>query len=48
VWRHHLRTLKRVGLARSERKGKMVMYELTAEGRALLDAVARVAFGATR
>jgi ArsR family transcriptional regulator, lead/cadmium/zinc/bismuth-responsive transcriptional repressor len=33
---HHLRQLKSAGLARSERDGKMVMYELTARGHALL------------
>jgi DNA-binding transcriptional ArsR family regulator len=37
---HHARALKTAGLAVSERRGKMVMYELTAAGRALLDAVA--------
>lgn len=37
---HHLRLLKGAGLARSERDGKMVMYELTERGRALLAAVA--------
>ncbi|HVC07547.1 MAG TPA: metalloregulator ArsR/SmtB family transcription factor [Solirubrobacterales bacterium] len=37
---HHLRLLKAAGLARSERDGKMVMYELTERGRALLAAVA--------
>jgi DNA-binding transcriptional ArsR family regulator len=37
---HHLRLLKATGLARSERDGKMVMYELTERGRALLAAVA--------
>jgi DNA-binding transcriptional ArsR family regulator len=36
---HHARQLKAVGLARSERDGKMVMYELTDRGRALLGAV---------
>ena len=36
---HHVRQLKAAGLARSERQGKMVMYELTDSGRALLDAV---------
>lgn len=36
---HHLRLLKRAGLARSERDGKMVMYELTAPGRDLLAAI---------
>jgi DNA-binding transcriptional ArsR family regulator len=37
---HHARQLKTAGLARSEREGKMVMYELTDRGRALLAAVA--------
>jgi DNA-binding transcriptional ArsR family regulator len=37
---HHLRLLKGAGLARSERDGKMVMYELSDRGRALLAAVA--------
>lgn len=37
---HHVRLLKGAGLARSERDGKMVMYELTERGRALLGAVA--------
>jgi DNA-binding transcriptional ArsR family regulator len=37
---HHARALKAAGLAVSERRGKMVMYELTPAGRALLDAVA--------
>jgi DNA-binding transcriptional ArsR family regulator len=37
---HHLRQLKGAGLARSERDGKMVMYELTARGRGLLLALA--------
>jgi DNA-binding transcriptional ArsR family regulator len=36
---HHVRQLKASGLARSEREGKMVMYELTARGLALLDAI---------
>ena len=36
---HHARALKTAGLAVSERRGKMVMYELTAAGRRLLDAV---------
>lgn len=36
---HHLRALRQAGLARSRRDGKMVMYELTEEGVALLDAV---------
>lgn len=37
---HHVRLLRAAGLARSERRGKMVLYELTARGRALLEAVA--------
>ena len=37
---HHARQLKASGLARSQRDGKMVMYELTARGRAILAAVA--------
>ena len=37
---HHVRLLKAAGLARSERDGKMVMYELTDRGRALVDAIA--------
>lgn len=36
---HHARALKAAGLARSRREGKMVMYELTVRGRALLGAV---------
>jgi DNA-binding transcriptional ArsR family regulator len=36
---HHARALKIAGLAVSERRGKMVMYELTPSGRALLDIV---------
>lgn len=37
---HHARQLKGAGLARSRREGKMVRYELTERGRALLAAVA--------
>jgi DNA-binding transcriptional ArsR family regulator len=37
---HHVRLLRGAGLARSERDGKMVMYELTERGRVLLAAVA--------
>ena len=37
---HHARQLKGAALARSQRDGKMVMYELTDRGRALLAAVA--------
>ena len=36
---HHVRTLRDHGVVRSRREGKMVMYALTAEGRALLDTV---------
>jgi DNA-binding transcriptional ArsR family regulator len=36
---HHARQLKIAGIARSERDGKMVMYELTNRGRALVAAV---------
>jgi DNA-binding transcriptional ArsR family regulator len=36
---HHLRALRQAGLARSRREGKMVMYELTADGTVLVDAV---------
>ena len=39
---HHARLLKASGLARSRRDGKMVMYELTERGHALLDVVAEV------
>jgi ArsR family transcriptional regulator, lead/cadmium/zinc/bismuth-responsive transcriptional repressor len=37
---HHVRALRGGGLAASRRDGKMVLYELTGRGRALLDAVA--------
>ena len=36
---HHLRVLRGAGLVRSRRAGKMVMYEVTDSGRALIDAV---------
>jgi DNA-binding transcriptional ArsR family regulator len=36
---HHVRLLKGAGLARSERDGKMVIYELTDRGHALVAAV---------
>ena len=36
---HHVRTLRAHGIVRSRREGKMVMYALTDEGRALLSAV---------
>jgi DNA-binding transcriptional ArsR family regulator len=41
---HHARALRVAGLAVAERQGRMVMYELTERGRALLAAV--VPFGA--
>lgn len=37
---HHLRQLRSAGVVRSRRDGKMVMYELTDRGRALLAVVA--------
>jgi DNA-binding transcriptional ArsR family regulator len=37
---HHARMLRSLGLAKSRRDGKMVLYRLTGSGRALLDAVA--------
>ncbi len=36
---HHLRALREAGLARSRRDGKMVMYELSEDGAALVGAV---------
>jgi DNA-binding transcriptional ArsR family regulator len=36
---HHLRALRAEGLAEARREGKMVMYSLTSEGRALLAVV---------
>jgi DNA-binding transcriptional ArsR family regulator len=36
---HHARALRSAGLAASARDGKMVMYSLTGQGRALLRAV---------
>ena len=36
---HHVRQLKAGALARSERDGRMVMYELTEQGRALVAAL---------
>jgi DNA-binding transcriptional ArsR family regulator len=36
---HHARLLRSLGLARSRRDGKMVLYSLTASGRSLLAAV---------
>jgi DNA-binding transcriptional ArsR family regulator len=36
---HHVRQLRTAGVARSERDGRMVMYELTEQGSRLLDGV---------
>ena len=36
---HHARALRGAGLVRSRREGKMVMYALTEEGRALVTSV---------
>jgi ArsR family transcriptional regulator, lead/cadmium/zinc/bismuth-responsive transcriptional repressor len=36
---HHLRNLRSLGMVRSRRDGKLVMYSLTSEGRLLLSAV---------
>lgn len=36
---HHMRTLRSLGLVRSRRDGKLVMYRLTQRGEALLGAV---------
>jgi DNA-binding transcriptional ArsR family regulator len=36
---HHVRALRDHGVVKSRREGKMVMYALTDEGRALLDVV---------
>ena len=35
---HHMRSLRSEGLVRSRREGKMVMYSLTDQGQALVDA----------
>jgi DNA-binding transcriptional ArsR family regulator len=36
---HHVRALRTAGLVRSRRDGKMVLYDLTARGRVLIDVV---------
>ena len=36
---HHLRALRAAGVVESRREGKMVLYALTAAGRALLESV---------
>jgi DNA-binding transcriptional ArsR family regulator len=38
---HHMRALRAQGLVESRRDGKLVMFSLTDEGKALLDAVLR-------
>ena len=40
---HHLRALRGAGLVASRRDGKMVMYSLTPEGRALLSVLGEAA-----
>ena len=40
---HHVRTMRAHGLVHSRRQGKMVMYSLTHEGRALVGEVLRPA-----
>jgi DNA-binding transcriptional ArsR family regulator len=42
---HHARLLKAAGLARSERDGKMVLYELTKRGRSLLAELGSIGVG---
>lgn len=37
---HHLKILRRAGLAGRRRDGRMIMYSLTDEGRSLLDVLA--------
>lgn len=43
---HHLRALRDSGLVASRREGKMVLYELTAQGEALLGLLDTVEVGA--
>jgi DNA-binding transcriptional ArsR family regulator len=45
---HHLRALRDAGLAVSRREGKMALYELTSEGRALVASLVPTATGAIR
>ena len=35
---HHMKSLRAEGLVRARREGKMMMYSLTAEGEAIVDA----------
>ena len=44
---HHLRALRDAGLAVSRREGKMVLYELTSEGRALVASLLPTSTGVT-
>src|SRR3954454_13140122 len=39
LFSHHARALRTAGVVTSRREGKMVLYDLTDRGRALLDAV---------
>lgn len=43
---HHVGVLRRAGLVSAQRDGKLMMYELTDAGRALLDAVLGAAVAA--
>jgi len=45
---HHLRALREAGLAVSRRDGKMALYELTSDGRALVASLVPRATGAIR
>ena len=45
---HHLRVLRSEGMVSSRRDGKLVIYRLTAEGRALVGAVLGESEGARR
>ena len=45
---HHLRALREAGLAVSRRDGKMALYELTPEGRALVASLVPAAAGVIR
>ena len=45
---HHLRALRHAGLAVSRRDGKMVLYALTSEGRALVASIIPTPTGAVR
>jgi ArsR family transcriptional regulator, lead/cadmium/zinc/bismuth-responsive transcriptional repressor len=45
---HHARALRTAGLAASRRQGKMVLYALTDDGAAMLDAVIPAHFSSSR